>query len=96
MNARQRKIVLAGSLIIAAMLLFPPWNNRSQNFNPQRMTYSSGYSVRPVGYGPIFRPPQNATNIDTTRLLMQLLAVVAVAGCLFALAKNKEGGDEKV
>lgn len=70
-----RLVLIVGALAIIAMTLFPPWRYLSG--------LPAGYAfiARPPGvyHGPIFAP---VARIDTSRLGIQLVAVVFAAGLL--------------
>lgn len=91
MNKKQRTIILVRVIFIVAMILFPPWFSRYQNsyislYGDRR--FSSGDITKSAGYGLLFRPPYGATNVDTTRLLLQILGAAILAGGLFVVLKD--------
>ena len=78
MNERQRMILVAVGVIIALMLLFPPY------------VIVAGAPVRAIesGYALIFDLPRRAT-VDLGMLLVQWLGVLVVGGIAFFLSKDR-------
>ena len=78
MNERKRMILVAVGVIIALMLLFPPY------------IIVAGAPVRAIesGYALIFDLPRRAT-VDLGMLLVQWLGVVVVGGIAFFLSKDR-------
>jgi hypothetical protein len=90
-NSKQRLTLLVGGIIIGAMLLFPPWIRYGTSLIPTSNGFrNSGYSTDIKGYAFIFIPPSGANRIDTTRLLIQLVAVGAIVGGLFFFLKDRQ------
>jgi len=75
MDNFQRVFIGAGLIVVAAMALWPPWIETWKTSNSSTQT--------PIGYYSVFSPPTSsgprATNdIDTARLFLQTIAVIAV------------------
>ncbi len=81
-NSKQRVTLLAGGLVIGAMLLFPPWVWRGA-------APGSGYNQRIAGYAFIFTPPEHSNQIDTTRLFIQFLAATLILGGVYLFVKDR-------
>lgn len=75
MNKPQKQIVLAGLIIIALMLLFPPWRNQSQYFK---------------GLSFIFYPRDWQDSIDLALLAIEVLFVVIVLAAAYLYLLWKE------
>jgi hypothetical protein len=78
-QTNQRKILIAGIALIAAMAVFPPWT--------YTFRYQSTYSEEPAGYSFIADPPSpkstrrtDGVKIDIARLSVQVVAVLALMG----------------
>lgn len=88
LNKVQKKILIAGIIIILVCCLFPPWVR----------TYKaeSIYSERSAGYALIILPPQTGNSIrfgiklDTSRLLLQLFIVSIATGAGVLISKDKQ------
>lgn len=81
MNDSQKKVLLLLGLVIAAMLLFPPFHAL---LAPGR--------VRNLGYHPIFDPPTFGS-VNVSLLVAQWLGV-AIVGCIaLVLLKDRSGKD---
>jgi hypothetical protein len=76
LNSKQRKVFVLGLLLIVGSCLFPPWIKTYSN--------KSTYSEFPVGYSFIAEPPSSTlrigVKIDIDRLILQLIAVMALSG----------------
>lgn len=84
MNHRQRLILIVSAVLVALMLIYPPFQLMG----------------RGMGYSWIFSPPEDAATINNGQLLMQWMAVVLIGGISFVLSKddassNSPGGTEK-
>jgi hypothetical protein len=75
MTTGQRRTIMAGLGLVLLMLLIPPWK-------------SSLGSRR--GYGFIVAPPRGATSIDMSRLFVQTIFVVLLAGGIVFALHNRE------
>jgi hypothetical protein len=83
MSKGQRTVILVGIVVVALMLLVPPWEARSYGFGG----ISGGLYSK--GYAPIFKPQSPSDHIDTDRLLIQCLIVTVITGgFVFALHKK--------
>ena len=88
LNKVQKKILIAGIIIILVCCLFPPW---VRTYKAQ-----STYSERSAGYALIISPPQTRNNmrfgikLDTSRLLLQLFIVSIATGAGVLISKNKQ------
>lgn len=75
---KKRNIMIAASSVAAANIIFPPWQIRFKE------------RIIDMGYWWITNPPQKTSSlgnifdseINLTRLLLQLIAVVLIAGSL--------------
>ena len=69
MNSRQMKVLWAGAIIIALMILFPP----------MRCYWSPKYPLWHIRYAPIWSEPEDmrvyAVPIDLSRLVPQIFGV---------------------
>jgi len=80
-NQKQKVVLIIGCcLFVLASIVFVPWQETWQNKN-----------FGPVGYAPIFAPPERdfrAMEVDGTRMALQLLAVAVTTGVFFTLVKD--------
>ena len=68
MNKPQRYVILAGLVVVALMLLFPPWRNQSQ--------YLKGLSF-------VLYPPDPWGFIDLAVLSVEVLFVAVACAALY-------------
>jgi hypothetical protein len=94
MNTRQRRILMVGLVVVAAMCVVPPWE------------WTLAYENTPLGHGPagyglVFSPPASSAavrtrmfRVDLARLSIQVLACGALCGALMLAAggRGKDGG----
>lgn len=87
LNQTQKKIFVAGILLVLLSCMFPPWMHTISN--------EGSYSERPAGYALILKPPEKLSNhfaygvkLDVSRLLIQLLIVSVSAGAGIMLTKE--------
>ena len=89
LNKVQKKILIAGIVIILVCCLFPPWVR----------TYKaeSTYSERSAGYALIISPPQPpgifgsfGIKFDISRSLLQLFIVSIATGTGVLISKDKQ------
>ena len=78
MNEKQKNALIAVAVIIASMLLYPPFHRIS----------SSGRSVG-LGYHWLFEVGREAT-VDIATLLVQWVGVLIVGGIVFFILKDDE------
>ena len=88
MNKMQKRIIVAGALVIILMGLIPPW---TYTFN-----YKSVQRTKPAGYALIIAPPPPeklhmaaGVELDFIRLLVQWVITGIAMGVGFALAHTK-------
>jgi hypothetical protein len=88
LNSKQRKVFVFGLLLTVGICLFPPWI--------QTFSYKSTYSESPLGYSFIAEPPspisfrhQYGVKIDIERLILQLIAVMALSGIGIVASREK-------
>jgi len=79
MNTTQERILIAVILLVAGMLLYPPFQRVASN----GATYN-------MGYGWIFDPPGRDATVNVAILLMQWVGVLVVGGLGFFLAKGAD------
>lgn len=79
MNTNQKRILIAVILLVAGMLLYPPFQRVVSN----GATYN-------MGYGWIFDPPGRDATVNVVILLMQWVGVLVVGGLGFFLAKGAD------
>lgn len=84
MNTKQLKAIWITAVLVAIQAAYPPW-----------LYLDRGYRVD-CGYGLIFDPPylpdsgsSQANAIDTTRLFVGIVAVVAIGAALFVTFKDR-------
>lgn len=77
MNTNQKRILIAVIVLVAGMLLYPPF---------QRVTSNGATSN--MGYGWIFEPPGGNATVNVSILLIQWIGVLVVGGLGFFLAKE--------
>lgn len=88
LNKVQKKILIAGIIIILVCCLFPPW---VRTYKAQ-----STYSERSAGYALIISPPRTRNSmrfgikLDTSRLLLQLFIVSIATGAGVLISKDKQ------
>jgi hypothetical protein len=85
LNYIQRRTIIGGVVVLALMVMFPPWREvlRSHNYNIER----------PVGYHFIANPPKDAggpwgAEIDMPRLLIPMLVVAVATGAGVMLTRR--------
>ena len=86
----ERWVSAIALLVVATLGLYPPWNS----------AYSPEHSAQLVRAGPhalIFDPPKigGAVAIDLSRLVVEWLAVVAIASALLVLLRMRRGDPNK-
>ena len=85
-NKRQKVILCIAMALIVLMLLLPPWCIK--------YTTSGGVVIRPCGYALLFVPPRasgrGSPRIDFSRLVVQAIIVLVVAGTLLFLFKEPQ------
>lgn len=77
MNQRQRKVLIAGAILVALSILYPPW--------VQIVKTDKYSSQQAIGYHFIQSPPKMhgyafGHTIDTTRLIIQLFGIFLMTG----------------
>jgi len=77
MSTTQRIILLAGALLVLLMLLFPPWTAYVAEY--------SGHSTRFAGFHFILQ--SNQYTINSTQLLLQIVAVGFITALIYEAAK---------
>ena len=91
MNRRQRITIFIGSLIIAAMLLFPPMSGWRKGYGfifNKRSTYVAEYDV----HSPTAPAPLNgwvSWYVNRERLVLQVLIVVVLTGGIAVMLGGK-------
>jgi hypothetical protein len=81
MNTNQKNVLIGTSVILAIMILFPPF------------IYSIGGVHHNFGYSFLFKPPiffRNIGNVNAQLLFVQILGVGAIGFILFHLFKHKK------
>lgn len=90
MTVGQKKALIMGAMLIAAVAIYPPW---------VRVVRGSGGRVNrtPLGYSWIATPPQElaygrmdtvrGAEIDITRLAVQLVAIGGLVAASFVVSK---------
>ncbi len=78
-NEKQKKIIIAGVVVIILMGVFPPWT--------YTFKYKTAYSNEPAGYGFIIVPPEKKNKgmtygieLDITRLSIQWVIALLSTG----------------
>ena len=77
MNSRRRRAIFIGLLLVAAMLLYPPWRS----------------GQRSIGYHLFFRQAPAGVNnayLDWSRLGLQCLIVGVLVAAVIALLNGKK------
>ncbi len=82
MNRKQRCALIASAVIIALMLLFPPFH----------WPRGLGGPVDNRGYGFLFDVPDGGPTVNIGTLLVQWLGVILVAGILWFAFQDKNKG----
>ncbi len=72
-NETQRKVLLAGAVIAAVALLFPPWSHSGGSFG---------------GFSFILSPPRTAPHINSSLLFLELVGLALIVWFLFVAARN--------
>ncbi len=90
MNKNQKRVVLIAVLIVAGMLLFPPWRHNWKSIVP--LPGGTPTESRSSGYALLFRPPRTDAYVDVSRLLLQvgIVAVLAYGACVSLSRTNGE------
>ena len=97
MNKKQIIISTIAVFVIFMMGFIPPWKITTQDLGI--------YTVQPVGYRPIFSPPevdleiqegeeedqtvQYIINLDETRLIVQWITILFILAALLFITKEK-------
>jgi hypothetical protein len=82
MNRRQKSVLLAAIIVIALMLLFPPFQFRASNG-----------AIANLGYGFLFDPPITAYasgSVNQAMLITQWLAVLLAGGLGYLICKDQK------
>ena len=79
MNEKQKYTLIAVAVIIAGMLLYPPFHR----------LYSSGRTSG-LGYDWLFDARWSNATVDIATLLIQWLGVLIVGGIVFFILKDDE------
>jgi len=91
MNAKQKKVLWIGMILMALMGLFPPWVMVYPSFMGTDIKRS--IVIVPAGYAPIFNPPATrgwgAPRLDFSRLFLQWGTVGILVGGLLLILKDK-------
>ena len=74
MNDRQRKTLIIVAVLIAGMILYPPFQIKGHG----------------LGYSWIFSPPYDDATINVSQLLVQWIAVAIIGGIAFILSKKSQ------
>ena len=95
MNLAQRIIVILSFLVIFGMALFPPWKRLYDVYDDQ--TDKVVHLERAAGYHLVLRDQAPANEysilrIDTTRLAVQLFAVIILTGLLYLAVRPSRPG----
>ncbi len=81
MNKKQKRVLIAITVIILGMLVYPPFHWRAE-----------GGIVTSVGYGWIFDPPSPDSSVlptvDTGLLVTQWLGVLIAGGIIWFILKG--------
>lgn len=97
MNLKQRIVLLISSLLFVALGVYPPWHSKGSSiptFLPMQakdgtVEKDPGIAAeeydRSLGYSLIFRPPQRESQIDTSRLCVEWLSLIAFTGSLILI-----------
>ncbi len=82
MNEKQKTVIIIFSILIALLLLFPPWAS---------ITLETGV-ISHYGYHFIASPPSGAiySSIYITRLLLPILAVIVFGTGLYLVNQDKK------
>ncbi len=81
MNDYQRYVCIAVAVIIALMLLFPPW------------FIVRGSITQGLGHSFLFDPPRAGSRygyVNVATLMLQWVGVLIIGGILFFIVKDKE------
>ncbi len=83
MNGKQRFVLILGAILVAAMVVYPPYQ------------YVIDNRVYGTGYGPIFDLPKLEgklpARVNATTLGAQLFGVLAICGLLCLAFKDRAG-----
>lgn len=87
MTRAQRWIVVAAAALLLCTIFFPPWVGTWQH---------TGISAvhRPLGWSPIFSPPESASGgvgLDWSRLLLEWMSIALVVAAAWALSSSRAG-----
>ena len=97
MNKNQKIISIIAVIVIFLMGFIPPWKITTQDVGI--------YTVQPIGYSPIFLPPeidfenleegeivqtaQYTINLDITRLIVQWVTILFILAAILFITKEK-------
>jgi hypothetical protein len=76
-NEEQEKFLKIAVAIIVAMIVFPPFQQ------------CGGTMCLSKGYGFLFSPPRHHFSVDIGTLVLQIIAVAAVAGLVIFTSRDK-------
>lgn len=85
MDKKQKIILWSALALFVLMGVFPPWKDVS--------IVGDNIISQPVGYGPVFKPPEKADSIDFARLIVQWFLVAVLGAALFTsfITKSHHG-----
>ncbi|MDO8699202.1 MAG: hypothetical protein Q7J75_02050 [Rhodoferax sp.] len=78
MNEKQKNLLIGVAVVMAAMLLFPPFRGTAYN----------GVTIN-FGYGFIFEPPNGIALVDAGVLFVQIFSAAAIGFIGWHLLKEK-------
>jgi len=110
MNMTQRIVLLIGALLFVALGLYPPWHHAGSSVEKVEITERAGYDEKsPIAaaaaaapeeydyslrYSLIFKPPQSASRIDLSRLGVEWLCLIVLAGSLIVVLGKRRSNAE--
>jgi hypothetical protein len=93
LSTAQRVVLIVGSLVIAGMCLFPPWNEELEYIRVSNREPAQARATRRAGYHSLITPPNRrvpesdaagfwpvSVRVDSTRLAIQCFVVVVLVG----------------
>jgi hypothetical protein len=92
LNSAQIQVLAVGGCFLLFACVIVPW------YLPATVNPNIPYSVtlRSFGFAPIFAPPLAGAAVDTGRLTLEVLMILAVTGCFTMFAYGDNAKDLKI
>lgn len=78
MNKKQRLVIMVAGVLMFLMLIYPPFY------------FDNGERIINVGYGFIFSPPHEVSNVNTSLLFIQWITLATCGGIAWLLLRREK------